>query len=567
VFWISASVEAQSGQQKVTQEKQVENEAQDGAANDAQKLTAEGLYADDRVTEIKIEIEEADWDKIRFQSRSFGEALKKELAEKIFTYVKGDVTIDGVLIKNVGIRKKGFLGSLNTERPSLKIKFSEYENQSPVSGLDRLTLNNNNQEKGRIGQFMAFRLFRESGTHAPRCGFASVTVNGKHLGIYSNVESIKPDFLRHSFGNSSGELYEGTVTDFFPGYVDKFEMKNKSANTEHIQAVIDALDVEEIDDENLARLGELIDLDSFTKYWALESTIGFWDSYCSNQNNYYLYRDGDTKKFHFIPWGADSAFTETMPLPPYRIRPRAVHGKAILPNKLYRNEKIQAKYKETLLAFLDQHWNEEELIAEVDRLETMLKDYVKEDNRGFSRAVNSYRRFIKARRKKLMGEFDDGYPKLDKPPRKPVYFKEIGSVEATFKTKWCKSDPGKAADGEELTFTLKVDDELIELKDAYVYAKKDDFQKENASVLISGKNKSGKQFVIAASLSKSDFLNVSPKPKSCGGALVKGGMLGMLNPDFKMMAGTIQIDESSTEPGGTVSGKFTMTVGEFNMGE
>ena len=38
-------------------------------------------------------------------------------------YVEGDVTIDGHKIEEVGNKKKGFLGSLNDERPSLKIKF------------------------------------------------------------------------------------------------------------------------------------------------------------------------------------------------------------------------------------------------------------------------------------------------------------------------------------------------------------------------------------------------------------------------------------------------------------
>lgn len=557
-----------AAQDHPTQEEGQNKVDQNRAQNEASQLTAEMMFADDRVTQIDIEIPEADWDKIRFQARSFGEALTKELPEKIFTYVKGDVTIDGVLIKDVGIRKKGFLGSLNNDRPSLKIKFHEYVEQSPISGLDRLTLNNNNQEKGRIGQFLAFKLFRESGTHAPRCGFAAVTVNGKHLGVYSNVEAIKPNFLNHSFGDSSGALYEGTVTDFFPEFIEKFECKNKPATLDHIRAVADVLSsVDEMNDEELARVDQLIDVDSFITYWAMESMIGFWDSYCSNQNNYYLYRDPATEKFHFIPWGADSAFTETSPIPPYRIRPRSVHGKAILPNKIYRNEEVQAKYKSKLMMLLDQHWDEEKLIAEVDRLEALLKDHVQEDNPGFARAVNSYRKFIKARRKLLVKEFDKGIPELKQQDQKPIYVSEIGTVEATFKTNWFDADPGKAADDDELSFTLTVNEKLIELKGAYVYAKTDDFQKGNASIIISGKsNKSGKQIIIAVSLPKEEFLKASPDPKPCGGALVKAGMLGMINPDFKLMTGTVEIEESSTKPGEPVKGKFKMTIGNFSMG-
>jgi len=191
-------------------------------------LSADRLFAPDRVTEIKIALSEKDWDKIRSQTRTFGEALTKQLPDNPFTYVKGNITIDGTVIKDVGIRKKGFLGSLNTERPSLKIKFKQYTDQTPIAGLDRLTLNNNNQDAARVCQFFSYKMYRDSGTIAPRCGFAKVTVNGKYLGIYSNVESIKSDFLRRGYGDSSGALFEGTVTDFFPNWIHKFEAKGRT---------------------------------------------------------------------------------------------------------------------------------------------------------------------------------------------------------------------------------------------------------------------------------------------------------------------------------------------------
>ena len=54
-------------------------------------------------------------------------------------------------------------------------------------------------------------------TRSPRCNFAKVTVNGKYLGIYSNVESVKSPFLERAFGDSSGGLFEGTVVDWSDG--------------------------------------------------------------------------------------------------------------------------------------------------------------------------------------------------------------------------------------------------------------------------------------------------------------------------------------------------------------
>lgn len=535
--------------------------------SNADQLTAVKLFASDRITDVEIEIEPAEWEKLRLQTRSFSEALTKELPKKVFTYFKGDVRIDGQLIKNVGIRKKGLIGSLNVERPSLKIKFSEYVEQDPVEGLDRLTLNNNNQDPGRICQYLSYKLFRDSGTHAPRCGFARVSVNGKYLGIYSNVEPIKSDFLKHSFGESSGALYEGTITDFYPEFVEKFEKKNKKAKTKYVQAVADALSSEDMNDRQLEELEKLVDVDSFLKYWAMESMIGFWDSYCSNQNNYYIYRASASKQFYFIPWGADSAFTESSPIPPFFVRPKSVHSKSLLTKRLYKKESVRAKYKTTLMSILEKNWDEEKLVAEIDRLEKLLEQYVMEENDGFEGSLKKYRRFVKSRRKAIVREFEEGAPEINSAEQRPMYMQNIGTAEATFSTRWYDRDPGKVGDGEELELTLFINGKTVELEGAYVYAKTDDRNKDNSTIIITGKSKSnGKQTIIAAGLPTSEFLSKTSGPRTGGGAIIQAGMLGMMSPKFKMMFGELEFEKASTQKGEPVKGRFKMTIGEFKGG-
>ncbi|MEM9660591.1 MAG: CotH kinase family protein, partial [Planctomycetota bacterium] len=136
-------------------------------------LNAETLFATDRIVDVAIEIEAADWDKIRRQSRSIADALGEKAADSPFTYVEADVVIDGVRMERVGIRKKGFLGSLSERRPSLKIKFTEFEekNAARAIGVDRLTLNNNKQDPSRLIQYLSYQFFNDSGTIAPRCNF------------------------------------------------------------------------------------------------------------------------------------------------------------------------------------------------------------------------------------------------------------------------------------------------------------------------------------------------------------------------------------------------------------
>lgn len=293
-----------------------------------QDVEVDRLYDPNRILDVQITMDSDDWDHLRLQTRSLMGALKETSdAKSVFEYVKGDVTIDGRLIKNVAIRKKGFLGSLDEDRPSLKIRFDKYEDQSPFGVRDRLTLNNNKQDDSRMSQYLSYKLFNESGTVAPRSNFAKVTVNGRSLGIYSNVEPYESPLLERGFGDGSGPLFEGTVADWVVGRVERFERKTGNAKLDDFRRAAEMLAADQID---LDELGELIDIKAFVRFWAMESLIGFWDGYTHNQNNFFVYQNPASGKYYFMPWGADSAFTYSVPAVIDRIRHRSVHTQSVL---------------------------------------------------------------------------------------------------------------------------------------------------------------------------------------------------------------------------------------------
>ena len=199
------------------------------AETHAKDLTLDDLFPTDRVVDVKITLPKADWDKIRVQSRSFQQALPPSRRVKPpkapYTWVEAKVTIDGVVFPRIGLRKKGFIGSQSTTRPSLKVKLNFVDKQKNIQGLKTLTLNNNVQDKTLMSQYMGYRQFNLIGSPAPRCSFAKVTVNGVNMGIYSHVETIRKPLLQRGFGTTKGTLYEGTVTDFFTGWEKSFERK------------------------------------------------------------------------------------------------------------------------------------------------------------------------------------------------------------------------------------------------------------------------------------------------------------------------------------------------------
>ncbi len=399
----------------------------------AKELTLDDIFPTGRVLDVQITVAEEDWDTIRHQSRDFFLALhesrKAAPPEAPYTYVDASVTIDGVVFPHVGLRKKGFLGSQSTTRPSLKIKLNHTDKDAGIEGLTNLTLNNNHQDVSLVSQFMGYAVFNAAGSPAPRCAYAKVTVNGVNLGVYSHVETVRKLFLRRAFGTDDGTLYEGPYVDFYEGWAGSFEHKtgNDAPGREKIQRLIEVL---EGDSKNIeGAIGELVDLNTFYTFWAVEGLLGFWDGYSGNNNNFFIYLNPGTDKFHFLPWGADSLFSQL------RRRnkagaPISVKTQGLLTHKLYQQKSSRERYAKTMMGILENHWNETELLAEVDRIDAMVKPHLGDAQRFFgdkderktylrTLALQETRRFIRERRADIIREIADGMPEWRAVPSEP----------------------------------------------------------------------------------------------------------------------------------------------------
>ncbi len=408
------------------------------ARGDGKELTLDDIFPTDRVIDVQITVSERDWDTIRYQSRDFVSALNEKRQfgplDHPYTYVDASVSIDGVVFPEVGIRKKGFIGSQSHTRPSLKIRLNHVDKAGGIEGLTNLTLNNNKQDMSQVSQFVGYALFNAIGSPAPRCAYAKVTVNGKSLGIYSHVETFRKPLLKRAFGNDDGPLYEGTVVDFNEEWENSFEHKrgNDTLGREKIIALIDVLADDKVTEETI---GELVDLDSFYRFWATESLLGFWDGYSGNGNNYFIYLNPDTDKFHFLPWGADALFTNFSMVEPRRNSraPISVKTQGLIAYRLYQLEVGRERYANTMMELLKSHWNEVELLTELDRVAAMIQPYLLPEQREFrgeewwedkekqtfENGLANVRDFIRSRKNDILQEIGDGMPVWKKRPRPP----------------------------------------------------------------------------------------------------------------------------------------------------
>lgn len=405
------------------------------------------IFDPNHVLDVEFNMTQANWDALRNQGRklldTFGGDCQAGPPVSPYDYFQADVTIDGQTRTNVGVRKKGFLGSLDTVRPSLKLRISRYVSSQRLFGTDRFTFNNAKQDPAKIKQCLGYQLFAAAGIKAPRCSFARIkitTENGtQDLGIYANIEDIESPFLDRNFGNSGGNLYEGSFgADFRPRSLPIFEKENNEETNDgsDLRAVAEVLG-NATDEELFTAVDSVVDLETFYTYWAMEGLIGHWDAYSGDVNNYFLYHEVTSGKFYFIPWGDDDTFGQGNPLRNEGPVAPLVWARGKLSNRLYLHPQGAARYQQKLSTLFDTVWNETAILAEIDRMQALLAPYTGD----ISNLINPIRTFVSSRRAKFTNDFEEGPPTWDEPLSDGFCLRQVGDVVLDFSSPWYQTVP------------------------------------------------------------------------------------------------------------------------------
>ncbi len=390
----------------------------------------EAYFALDRVLDISIRIDPEDWDALRRQTRTLGDVMA-EVREHglsrpfsdIYSWFSATVTVDGETHTEVGVRKKGFVGSQSDTKPALKLRFDKYVDDQALGGvMERMTLNNGVQGDSMLNTCLALHVFAEAGNPASRCNFATVSVNGSDLGLYAHVEEIKRPFLRRHFDSDDGNLYEGTVSDFTSPFRGTIEKKTNEDDDDwsDIEAVVEALKDES--ENGLVELAEIVDLDRFLTFWATEVLVGHWDGYAGNRNNFWFYREPEGR-FVFLPWGVDGTFhleDDPNPFDNVSAPPPSVLALTAIPNRLYNHPEWRDAYVDRLREILETVWDEDELLARVDEMAAIVDRHALPAEAAASAAdAERVRKFILKRRGEILADLVPTPPEWPEPGAAP----------------------------------------------------------------------------------------------------------------------------------------------------
>jgi hypothetical protein len=410
---------------------------------------AGSLFAPDHVLEVAVEMDPRHWDAMRRQTRDWWDiagadnrtCLLKPFS-KPFDWFPAAVTVDGVRRERVAVRKKGFLGSLNDERPALKVRFDAFLADQTLLGLKRLTLNNSVQDGTWLRQCLAYRVFAAASVPVPWCNFAHVTANGRDLGLYVHVESMDRRWVRRNFERDEGDLWEGEFSDFAPPFLNTFEKKGDVEDGDQSQLdrsslaqVGSAVAVGAPYDRMRSQLDKTIDFDEFMRFWATEKVLEHWDGYANNINNFFVYRDPATSRFVFVPAGTDQI---TVPDPGAGTKPPlSVYSTGVLANRLYGEPETRQLYAAAIRDVLDRAFREGDLLAEVERMQALVTPVLARagvDTAAQATAVGDLRAWISGRRALLLADLQGGPPEWRQPLKESFCVDLAGSLEGAFST-------------------------------------------------------------------------------------------------------------------------------------
>ena len=336
-----------------------------------------------------------------------------------YTWYRADVDVDGLVLRQVGVRKKGFLGSVlgqGVHKPSIKLKTDKYVAGQLLGDTERITLNNNSQDPRRVNTCLAYEVFAAADYAAPRCNVANVMINDKPFGAYSHVEAIKKPFLKRAFGDDSGSLYEGTIADFgtdflavaAAGNLGRWQAKTDDTDPTGapLRRIRDALKVP--DAQLVASLDAVLNLERFMTFWAVEVLINHSDGYAGNRNNFYVYFDPtDAERAVFIPWGPDNVLNDEGDEDALVDLNTFVFGE--LPRRLSRVPATATRFEEELRRLLEHVWREETLLARIDMYGGQVRSA--QDDPEYDGRLATLRSWVKRRRAAVNSALSKGLPR------------------------------------------------------------------------------------------------------------------------------------------------------------
>lgn len=346
---------------------------EEAAKRRSNQAAADILFTNGLVRIIKLTVSPEGMDRLRREPRTYVRATLREGTNPLI---------------NVLVRLKGGAGSFRDvdSKPGFTLKLVEAG--STFHGLDKFHLNNSVQDSTYLSEWMCNELFRQAGVPAARVAHAVVELNRRRLGLYALLESIDADFLALYFKNNHGNVYSLSANADISQSLERIGGREPTSGLD-LKALVAA--AREQDPERLqSRLAQVLDMERFLSFMALEVMLDHWDGYTFNIKNYELYHDLDTGRMVFMPHDLDQVLRNVnAPLIP---QPRGMVARAIL-----RNPQTRTAYEARFAELATNLFVAPVLTRRIDDRAALLHGELKSYDGELARAVVSRAGSLKSR--------------------------------------------------------------------------------------------------------------------------------------------------------------------------
>lgn len=246
-----------------------------------------------KILTLSIEIDKESMDSLRRDARKYVKAQIKE--------------DDKTEYRDVAVKLKGAAGSMRAvdDKPGWTFNMDKFEDVQRFWGMDKLHLNNCVQDGSYVSELLAGEMYRAAGVPASRLTHATVTLNGRKLGLYALKEGYDKGFLKNHFGSTNGNFYDGGfLKDVDHPLENDNEGKDEARDHADLKSILEVSREGDLQ-RRFERMERRLDVDKFISFLSLQMLTWDWDGYPMNRNNYRIYHEPKTNKLTFLPSGMD----------------------------------------------------------------------------------------------------------------------------------------------------------------------------------------------------------------------------------------------------------------------
>jgi hypothetical protein len=286
--------------------------------------------------------------------------------------------------------------------------------------LKSAVLKNNITDASNMHERLSMALMRRIGVPASREAHARLFINGAYVGVYTLVESVDKDFLRRTFNENDGYLfeYEWAFPYYFTdrgthpsAYVPSPFQPQTHEDDPKPEVLVELVQTVNSSANFFSDIATYLDLKKFLRLIAVETFLADSDDFLGDLGmaNFYLYRFENKKLFAFIAWDKSEAFTSPLFSIWQHIRGMDRDHTNILVSRALESPELYDFYLDTLLECVrsinepgatdPRGWME----REIDRIDAQVRDATFNDpvkpfaNGQYDQALAAMREFAQRR--------------------------------------------------------------------------------------------------------------------------------------------------------------------------